>query len=569
MDITEQRRALQQRWTSAAFRDSVRQRLQRLATVPDTTAAVVLPEEEKDTANNKTTLSPHRQRLLGALQNRRLPSLLETEVKRAVAEVASAAKHWQQTAAFVTFDVPCTASDFLRWIEALVSGTEANKDVEAAVYEIFPAMKTNPDTAMFMKEMILPFRSMMMMHVVLTVLRSLRLVRVAGSSVRRESNSSSGAKTKNSAESKDSTEPSSSSSKESRRGSSSTTVPPATAVADIDSLASSIQLQDEAVDLEQMEKIALASHKHAALHARNLRDVFTIDAMLPDHPEQLREHIKAVKQQGGCASYALYHLIYLDSTEHTTDAEWISLMQPLASSGLAHAQLDVGLCHLANKEPEKGAPWLERAAKLGHTTAMLELGKFYFAEAMDWNAKGGLSGTVPSNVTISPAVMMLRVREAKGKALTEKAAAAKANRGEAERTSSSVSTNIVGSDVAMLVKEALKWLEELQDAPTWDGDTPRAKAQGLRILKEIEADAKKRKEFETAREVILKMEKQERRNKWLTVGAIVVLVLSYVIWKWLQYLELMRVQRVQGEGGPDPWEVVEELTHVPAHRVIH
>jgi hypothetical protein len=436
-DVTHVRQALKRRMGSERFRTAVQRRLRQL----DDTR--LIPDDAVPTEESEQSPVGDKQRRRGGASSSAstLPTALSAEIAQCIQGVKEGLppKPWHSTLQFVTFDLPKTSAEFNKWMASFVDGEEQSDAVRKSILERNPSMKVHADTDMFMNQVILPFRSYLMAQVIVAVLQL--------SAKKRPSHQT-------------------------------------------DALSSSMKVEDEAeisrlervVDGEERKMPEYASRAHALLHAVDMADVNAIESCLPEDADGLRKIIATRKKQNVCTRYAEYHLHYMTLPEGTDDREWLLRMQPLAESGLVHAQVDVGLCCIALGRIDEGRAWLERASKCNCVSAMLELGRHYFGEAMGWTKKKT--------------------------ALDE------------ERT------------VEQNVKLALKWLDAACDGPLWDGFSVRDKAQAKQMIQAVEQEAKRYRDYKRAKEFLDKRDAAKRRWQ-IPLFAILVLILAYFVGQWL------------------------------------
>lgn len=429
-DVSHVRSALQRRMASERFRTAVKRRLKQLG-------AHSVVDDADGTAIED---APKRRRLGFGPKSSTGPTLLSLEVQSCVASVKSGLppKPWHSTLQFVSYDLPTTSTEFSHYMKSFIDGDERSEGVRAAILDRNPSMRSHPDTAMFMEEVILPFRSYLMAQIIISVLQL---------STKRRSSS----------DSRD------------------------------DILTSSMKAEDEA-ETSRLERVVegaertipqYANRLHAALHAVDMDDVDTIDSFLPDDAPGLRRFVANRKHNGCCTRYAEYHLLYMTLPDGTDDREWLLRMKPLAEEGLAHAQVDTGLCCLSIGRIEEGREWLERASKCQCTTAMLALGRHYFDQAMGW-----------TKVSDSD-----------------------------ERT------------VEENVKAALRWLDMAADGPLWDASSARDKAEAQQLIRAVEQEAKRFRDYKRAKEFLAKQ--VAKRRRWqLPLLALVVLCVAFVAGQW-------------------------------------
>lgn len=442
-DVTHVRHALQRRMGSERFRSAVKKRLRQL----DETQLLAADnangdgDNATDEVDKGSPVGDQRRRRLGltsaAAPNQSSKNALSGEIEQCIQSVKEGLppKPWHSTLQFVTYDLPRTSAEFQKWMGTFVSGEEQSDAVRASIIQRNPSMKAHVDTDMFMKQVILPFRSYLMAQVIVSTLQL---------SAKKRTSSN------------------------------------------VDSLSASMKVEDEAeisrlervVDGEARKHPEYASRSHALLHAVDIADVNAIEACLPDDVDGLRKLIATRKKQKVCTRYAEYHLLYMTLPEGTDDREWLLRMQPLAEDGLVHAQVDVGLCCLALGRIEEGRVWLERASKCNCVSAMLELGRHYFGEAMGW---------------------------------TKKKSAA-----EEERT------------VEQNVKLAMKWLDAACDGPLWDGFSVRDKAQAKQMIQAVEQEAKRYRDYRRAKEFLDKRD-SERRRWQIPLFSLIVLIIAYFV----------------------------------------
>jgi hypothetical protein len=367
-------------------------------------------------------------------------SILEVHIENCVQQMRKELpeKPWGMTISFVSLDLPKSSSDMVQWIELLVVQEEAGEGCKRQILERFPTMREKAETDVFMTELILPFRSFFVMQVVMDIIRK--------------------------------------------------------------------QRQADAKDPERSGGPRLGptpelmpSYEHAAHHAQDVEDVFFIDSLVPNGPAKLEQHIHRMKTLNVCTRYAEYRLELsrlVRRGEEAGDEEWAARLLPFAEGGLAMAQYDVGMCLLGmtGHDPE-GLAWLERAAQIGHTGAMLELAKFSLQQAMQIPNRGGPLRAYAASVQRLPA-----------------------------------------EPVPDLVKKSLKWLDILSDT-SWDKNTPADQQQGRNLLNTIETDAKK---FLDHRLVADRLKKQ-RQKKWRTmmVLAVIAVAIAFVatLALWINSLE--------------------------------
>lgn len=483
-NITELREGLAKRWSNERFRSVATQRLRRLDIQWDNDTKVDASESPPTRVQKEDVVSAtdgekwnQKKRRLGSTASRSDgTTALHHEIATAVIELKDALppKPWHDTMRFVSFDIPKTAKEFEQWIEMLVSGKEADEKCVEGIFSVVPSMRNHPDTEMYLREMILPFRSFYVAHIIAHVLQ-LRHRKVVN---------------QNDDDNEDD--------------------------------ASHIKRLEDLLEAKGVDKTIYKSQKHAALHSSSLEDVLTIEAFLPDDRAGLKRHWEAMRKKS-VARYAEYHLLYLNSTDEDSDELWVARMRPLAEAGLAHAQFDLGLCLLAQKRHEEGCMWLERAANLGHTKAMSELGRYYFGEAMGWNPT---------------AVDGMKLRKKQGTSSQEKA-----------------------SKIRQDVKSAMKWLETLIDAELWDGETSRDKKDAERMLKTIEADAKKLIEYERAKEIVLAKERKQR-FAWILFYCVFGILVAWSLYEYSRPASPSSTARLPVEPP------LEDATHVSQHRAF-
>ena len=397
-DVSDLRASLQLRWSNESFRQMVKERLRVMST-----ARLAKGQDASPAAGPKTVLE-------------KAIAEIVFEIKKMLPP-----KPWHDTIRFVTFDLPVNDLQLLRWIQLLVDEAENDESCREGVLSVAPAMRKHQDTAMFLKEIIFPFRSFFIAQVVAAVIKL-------------DVDDGDGSLEKN---------------------------PPKT------DLKNEIRRGEE--DTEKLrEKVISASQAHAAAHAQNTDDVLYIDSLVPSRGKELSAHIKMCEKNGVCSRYATYNYIYMTSEATVTDKEWAKTMMPLAEAGLAHAQHDLGMCCLSEGDELQGVAWLERAAKLGHTRAMLELAKFYFADALQWTKTASKNKTKGSKVPST-------------------------------------------DDIRQRTSAAVKWLDTLLDSD-WDKDTERDKDEARKLLTSLAADAKRYKEYEAKRKQELAIDARNDRG---------------------------------------------------------
>jgi hypothetical protein len=366
-----------------------------------------------------------------------------TVLERTIAEVVNEIKKmlppkpWHDTIRFVTFDLPVNDVQVLHWIQLLVDENENDQECRENILNVAPAMRQHEDTAMFLREIIYPFRSFFMAQIVSAVIRL-------------DVDDGNGSLEKN---------------------------PPKTKQAGLEKELLESQIQREVIrgDKENdalREQVVSLAQVHAAAHAQHIDDVLYIDTLVPSRAKELKAHISSQAKNGICTRYAQYNLIYMTAEDNVTDEAWLALMQPLAEAGLAHAQYDVGLCCLSGDREKEGVVWLERAAKLGHTRAMLELAKYHFADALRWT----------------------------------KSAAARSKKAD-NKKGNSAPTALSREELRQRTSAAMKWLDTLLDCE-WDHETARDKEEARKLLTSLSADAKRYKDFETIRKQELALEQR-------------------------------------------------------------
>lgn len=464
-DVSATRQAICRKLQQDRFVAAVRKRLQQLDAphVPPESDGIA-EEETRESIKGRWT----RHRNLGTSSSL---NMLQVEISEAVAQMKKnlPPKPWHDTIRFVSFDLPKTPGEFFLWMQSFANHTECSEAAVAALLESVPAMKAHPETKMYMEKMILPFRSFFMAHIVVAVLRL-----------------------------RDAEKP----------------------VADIKKTPSQLssELEQEIASIEATtaaEAPVYASTRHAALHALDEADVRYIESLLPDNIRGLEQHIRNMKKLGVCTRYAQYHANYISSTDATDDAEWIAAMTPLAEAGLAHAQFDVGICHFALGNFKEGAAWLERCAKQQHTKAMLELGRYHFAEAMGWNNHESKTVAAFSGMKRPPA-----------------------------------GVDATAEFIMHEVRQALSWLDKVADAPFWDSSSASDKSHAKELLKRVEEDSKRLLKYKEAKKIVEAQEKRNARLWWL-VSAVLVVLFACAASHWY-YTGTSSGAQVDHDGGTFP-----------------
>lgn len=228
-------------------------------------------------------------------------------------------KPWHDTLRLVTYDLPSNAEGVLNWIELFVSGRENQGATEKIVLQV-PGMKEHPETALFMQQMILPFRSFLVAQVVSHFI---------GTATDR---------------------------------------------------ASATTPQSDVSNPAATGSVVLAAQQHAAHHAKDLEDVDAITSLLNVTARLgLEKHIAIRRKQSVCTRFAEYCLLFLSvEPSRISDSEWANMLKPFAEAGLCHAQFNLGACLLRGSDTTaEGVEWLKRACANGHSGAMLRLGRHY------------------------------------------------------------------------------------------------------------------------------------------------------------------------------------------------
>ena len=212
--------------------------------------------------------------------------------------------------------------------------------------------------------------------------------------------------------------------------------------------------------------------------------------------------------------YAQYHLIYLDDSMDWDDTTFIAAMMPLAESGLAHAQYDMGMCFLSLRETDEACSWLERACKYGHSKAALTLARLHLSMAFEADTIVDKNPSDKSQEVLDAAKVPKKdTNTTSAASLAQIAPNAAASRNKLTINSGGAINGFAKMDrdtkIRQLthfhVSKALLWLKKLSQC-NWDADTvfkdiPDGEALKAMIERDATAliDARAKKEQDASR----------------------------------------------------------------------
>lgn len=180
--------------------------------------------------------------------------------------------------------------------------------------------------------------------------------------------------------------------------------------------------------------------------------------------------------------YAQYHLIYLDDSMDWDDTTFIAAMMPLAESGLAHAQYDMGMCFLSLRETDEACSWLERACKYGHSKAALTLARLHLSMAFEADTIVDKNPSDKSQEVLDAAKVPPKKKDdpttTSGASLSQIAPNAAASRNKLTMNSGGAINGFAKMDRETKIRQlthfhvskALLWLKKLSQC-NWDADT--------------------------------------------------------------------------------------------------